>query len=242
LWTFSFHFFFFILSLSLRRTILSIKFHVYGLNKEHYLFFIDCTERSEQLDWDARLTVILGAAKGLAYLHHDCSPRIIHRDIKSSNILLDGNLEARVTDFGLAKLLGDEESHITTIVAGTFGYLAPGKQCTFTGICATDLTKLVGMDILEICFTHKVTHTTLSFFHLTCKLGFENGFTFFLGYAICSDGKKKKNSRIERGISMLSAINGIPFYISLTRLVTCTMVEDCILIVYLDLQCFTEDV
>ena len=156
----------FILSLSLRCTILSIKFHVYGLNKEHYLFFIDCTERSEQLDWDARLTVILGAAKGLAYLHHDCSPRIIHRDIKSSNILLDGNLEARVTDFGLAKLLGDEESHITTIVAGTFGYLAPGKQCTFTGICATDLIKLVGMDILEICFTHKVSLTTLSFFHL----------------------------------------------------------------------------
>ncbi|KAH9753601.1 LRR receptor-like serine/threonine-protein kinase FEI 1 [Citrus sinensis] len=106
-------------------------------------------ERSEQLDWDARLNIIMGAAKGLAYLHHDCSPRIIHRDIKSSNILLDGNLEARVSDFGLAKLLEDEESHITTIVAGTFGYLAPEYMQSGRATEKTDVYSF-GVLVLEV--------------------------------------------------------------------------------------------
>ncbi|XP_066384492.1 LRR receptor-like serine/threonine-protein kinase FEI 1 [Miscanthus floridulus] len=106
-------------------------------------------EKSEQLDWDARINIILGAAKGLSYLHHDCSPRIIHRDIKSSNILLDGNFEARVSDFGLAKLLEDEESHITTIVAGTFGYLAPEYMQFGRATEKTDVYSF-GVLVLEI--------------------------------------------------------------------------------------------
>ncbi|KAI3698408.1 hypothetical protein L2E82_41934 [Cichorium intybus] len=106
-------------------------------------------ESTEQLAWDKRVSIIMGAAKGLAYLHHDCSPRIIHRDIKSSNILLDGNLEARVSDFGLAKLLEDEESHITTIVAGTFGYLAPEYMQSGRATEKTDVYSF-GVLMLEV--------------------------------------------------------------------------------------------
>ncbi|KAL6559463.1 hypothetical protein OROGR_004580 [Orobanche gracilis] len=88
-------------------------------------FLHDALSEERMLSWNARLRIAIGSARGLAYLHHDCSPKIVHRDIKSSNILLDENLVPRVSDFGLAKLLVDEDAHVTTVVAGTFGYLAP---------------------------------------------------------------------------------------------------------------------
>ncbi|XP_010254881.1 PREDICTED: proline-rich receptor-like protein kinase PERK4 [Nelumbo nucifera] len=77
------------------------------------------------MDWPTRVKIALGSAKGLAYLHEDCHPRIIHRDIKAANILLDHNFEAMVADFGLAKLSSDNYTHVSTRVMGTFGYLAP---------------------------------------------------------------------------------------------------------------------
>ncbi|KAJ6771241.1 PROLINE-RICH RECEPTOR-LIKE PROTEIN KINASE PERK13-RELATED [Salix koriyanagi] len=77
------------------------------------------------LDWPKRLKIAIGSAKGLAYLHEDCHPTIIHRDIKSSNILLDDAFEAQVADFGLARLNDTAQTHVSTRVMGTFGYLAP---------------------------------------------------------------------------------------------------------------------
>ncbi|KAF4351829.1 hypothetical protein F8388_005107 [Cannabis sativa] len=82
------------------------------------------------LDWPQRLTIAQGAAQGLAYLHHDCDPAIVHRDVKSNNILLDGEFRPRVADFGLAKSLqrhvaGEEAYGAMSRVAGSYGYIAP---------------------------------------------------------------------------------------------------------------------
>ncbi|XP_074587036.1 LRR receptor-like serine/threonine-protein kinase FEI 1 [Curcuma longa] len=90
---------------------------------DHYLH--EDSHEEHPMNWNARMKIALGAARGLAYLHHDCTPRIVHKDFKSSNILLDRSLEPHLSDFGLAKLLVDGDAHVTTVVAGTFGYLAP---------------------------------------------------------------------------------------------------------------------
>ncbi|THG07776.1 hypothetical protein TEA_009249 [Camellia sinensis var. sinensis] len=77
------------------------------------------------LTWDIRMRIAVGTAKGLAYLHEGLEPKVVHRDVKSSNILLDRKWNAKVSDFGLAKLLGPEKSYVTTRVMGTFGYVSP---------------------------------------------------------------------------------------------------------------------
>ncbi|KAF8044037.1 hypothetical protein BT93_A2120 [Corymbia citriodora subsp. variegata] len=77
------------------------------------------------LDWQQRKKIILDIAKGLNYLHEDCRQKIIHLDIKPQNILLDGNFNAKVADFGLSKLIDRDQSHVVTTMRGTPGYLAP---------------------------------------------------------------------------------------------------------------------
>ncbi|KAL1181264.1 hypothetical protein V6Z11_A02G037100 [Gossypium hirsutum] len=77
------------------------------------------------LEWPTRFMIALGAAEGLAYLHHDCKPKIVHRDIKSNNILLDEKFEAHVGDFGLAKVIDMPQSKSMSVVAGSYGYIAP---------------------------------------------------------------------------------------------------------------------
>ncbi|KAK9117938.1 hypothetical protein Scep_016031 [Stephania cephalantha] len=92
---------------------------------------------ASSLDWETRLRIARGAARGLAYLHQSCQPHILHRDVKSSNILLDENFEAHLADFGLARLLLPYDTHVSTDLVGTLGYIPPeycqASVATFKG-------------------------------------------------------------------------------------------------------------
>ena len=98
-------------------------------------------ESCPPLTWRKRRNIALGAARGLAYLHDTCQRKIIHRDVKAANILLDDNFEAVVADFKLAKFVDYGRTHITTTVAGTIGHIAP--ECLASGKCS-DKTDVFG--------------------------------------------------------------------------------------------------
>ncbi|KAA3455135.1 LRR receptor-like serine/threonine-protein kinase isoform 1 [Gossypium australe] len=102
-----------------------------------------------KLRWEARGVILLGVARGLAYLHEEVKPHIVHRDIKASNILLDQNLIPKVSDFGLSRILRDNASHISTHVAGTLGYLAPEYAISGRLTRKTDVYSF-GVLLLEI--------------------------------------------------------------------------------------------
>ncbi|KAF6148802.1 hypothetical protein GIB67_038135 [Kingdonia uniflora] len=117
----------------------SVESHLHGVDKE-----------SAPLDWGARIKIALGAARGLAYLHEDSSPHVIHRDFKSSNILLEHDFTPKVSDFGLARTALDEgNKHISTRVMGTFGYVAPEYAMTGHLLVKSDVYSY-GVVLLEL--------------------------------------------------------------------------------------------
>eukprot|EP00261_Vitis_vinifera_P037843 XP_019079086.1 PREDICTED: probable leucine-rich repeat receptor-like protein kinase At1g35710 [Vitis vinifera] len=124
-------------------------FLVYEFMEKGSLQNILCNdEEAERLDWIVRLNVIKGVAKALSYMHHDCSPPVIHRDISSNNVLLDSEYEAHVSDFGTARLLKSDSSNWTSF-AGTFGYTAPELAYTMKVDNKTDVYSF-GVVTLEV--------------------------------------------------------------------------------------------
>ncbi|KAG5000670.1 hypothetical protein JHK87_021742 [Glycine soja] len=105
---------------------------------------------TDPLDWNSRMKIALGAARGLAYLHEDSNPCVIHRDFKASNILLEYDFTPKVSDFGLARTALDERNkHISTHVMGTFGYLAPEYAMTGHLLVKSDVYSY-GVVLLEL--------------------------------------------------------------------------------------------
>ncbi|KAJ0898743.1 putative transferase, protein kinase RLK-Pelle-LRR-Xa family [Helianthus annuus] len=118
------------------------------------------TDDIKRLDWPSRLKIGIGAAKGLAWLHHNCNPRVLHRNISSKCILLDADLEPKISDFGLARLMNPVDTHLSTFVNGEFGdlgYVAPEYTRTLVATPKGDVYSF-GVVLLELATGEKPTH------------------------------------------------------------------------------------
>ncbi|KAF3325130.1 leucine-rich repeat receptor-like protein kinase TDR [Carex littledalei] len=100
------------------------------------------------IDWETRYKIAVGVAQGLSYLHHDCRPVVVHRDLKPSNILLDADMEARVADFGVAKIINGADQYMS-VIAGSCGYIAPEYAYTLQVDERSDIYSY-GVVLLEI--------------------------------------------------------------------------------------------
>ncbi|PON83976.1 Mitogen-activated protein kinase kinase kinase [Trema orientale] len=109
----------------------------------------DLKPGEKDLDWPTRRRIAFGAARGLEYLHEHCNPKIIHRDLKAANILLDDDFEAVLGDFGLAKMVDTKMTHVTTHVRGTMGHIAPEYLSTGKSSEKTDVFGY-GITLLEL--------------------------------------------------------------------------------------------
>lgn len=122
------------------------------------------------LQWPERVRVATGAARGLAWLHHSCNPRVLHRNINSKSILLDGESEPRISDFGLARLMDNTETHLSTFFNGDYGdvgYVAPEYTRTLTATTKNDVYSF-GVVLLELVTRQKpvdVVPANASSFH-----------------------------------------------------------------------------
>ncbi|XP_044362047.1 cysteine-rich receptor-like protein kinase 6 [Triticum aestivum] len=130
----------------------------YMPNKSLDTFLFD-SEKRKELHWGRRLMIIDGIARGLQYLHEDSLLKIVHRDLKASNILLDANMNPKISDFGLAKLFGGDQSQdITNRVVGTYGYMAPEYALRGRYSIKSDIYSF-GVLILEILTGRKNSDT-----------------------------------------------------------------------------------
>ncbi|PAN19514.1 hypothetical protein PAHAL_3G278700 [Panicum hallii] len=121
-------------------------------------------EEGSKMDWPLRLRIGIGAAKGLAYLHHTCNPRVLHRNISSKCILLDEDYEPKISDFGLARLMNPIDTHLSTFVNGEFGdlgYVAPEYARTLMATPKGDVYSF-GVVLLELITGEKPTHVSMA--------------------------------------------------------------------------------